>query len=194
MTQNDRVRIIRKSKSLTLEKFGERIGVGKTAISKIESGERGVTEQMCRSICREFSINETWLRTGEGEMYLSESHFDLNEYAKQCGATDVDIEIIRIYLSLPSELRNGLVNAFRSAFQFRSKSNYTDGTKDIYLHISDAKQKNSNDEIDKADLTPAQEIEVQVESYRRQLLAEKKAAALDSSRSAGEEDGRSETA
>lgn len=63
---NVRVRKIRKHFDLTMEKFGERLGVTRTAISNIESGNRGVTDQMARSICREFGVNEIWLRTGEG--------------------------------------------------------------------------------------------------------------------------------
>ena len=66
---NERVRILRKDLGLTLEKFGERLGVTKVAISNIENGNRNVTEQMIKSICREFSISEDWLRTGEGDMY-----------------------------------------------------------------------------------------------------------------------------
>lgn len=63
---NERVKQLRKLLGLTMEKFGERLGVTRTAISNIEAGNRGVTEQMLRSICREFNVNEVWLRTGEG--------------------------------------------------------------------------------------------------------------------------------
>lgn len=70
MTQGERIKGLRKSLGLTLEKFGERLGVGKTAISKLEKGENNVTDQMCKSICREFNANETWLRDGEGEMFI----------------------------------------------------------------------------------------------------------------------------
>ena len=66
MTQGERVRSVRKKRELTLEKFGERLGVTKTAISRIEKGDRSLTEQMFKSICREFGVNEVWLRTGEG--------------------------------------------------------------------------------------------------------------------------------
>ena len=71
MTQGERVKEIRKSLNLTLEKFGEKLGVGKTAISKIEKSERSLTDQMFRSICREYSISEEWLRNGSGEMFVS---------------------------------------------------------------------------------------------------------------------------
>ena len=61
MTEGIRINKIRKSLSLTLEKFGERLGVTKTTISRIEKGERNCTDQMIKSICREFNINEEWL-------------------------------------------------------------------------------------------------------------------------------------
>lgn len=70
MTQGERIKKIRKHLDLTMEKFGERLGVGKTAISNIENNNRNLTDQMAVSICREFDVNETWLRTGEGEMFI----------------------------------------------------------------------------------------------------------------------------
>lgn len=70
MTQGERIKEIRKTLGLTLEKFGEKLGVTKTAISRIEKGERGLTEQMTKSICREFSVDYIWLTTGEGEMFV----------------------------------------------------------------------------------------------------------------------------
>ena len=66
---NERIRELRKSLGLTLEKFGAPLGVGKTAISKIENGDRGVTDQMIKSICREYNVNEEWLVNGTGEMF-----------------------------------------------------------------------------------------------------------------------------
>lgn len=71
MTQGERVREIRKSLNLTLEKFGERLGVGKTAISNIETGNRSLTDQMFRSICREYHVSEEWLKNGTGEMFIT---------------------------------------------------------------------------------------------------------------------------
>lgn len=70
---NERIRQLRKTLGLTLDKFGEKIGVGKSAISKIERGENGVSDQMLKSICREFNVNENWLRTDEGEMFVQKT-------------------------------------------------------------------------------------------------------------------------
>ena len=54
-----------------MEEFGEHVGVSKGAISNIENGSRNVTEQMFKSICREFGVREEWLRLGEGEPFGS---------------------------------------------------------------------------------------------------------------------------
>lgn len=70
MTGGERVKQIRKEKELTLEKFGEKVGVTKQTISRIENGINSLTEQMILSICREFSVNEEWLRNGVGEPYI----------------------------------------------------------------------------------------------------------------------------
>lgn len=69
MTCGERIRELRKQLGLTMEKFGERLGVGKTAISKIENDERNLTDQMTLAICREFEVSESWLRDGIGEMF-----------------------------------------------------------------------------------------------------------------------------
>lgn len=70
MTQGERVREIRKSLGLTLEKFGEKLGVKKNAISQIETGRNSLTDQMTKSICREFGVDYIFLTTGEGEMFV----------------------------------------------------------------------------------------------------------------------------
>lgn len=70
MTQNERVKEIRKTLGLTLEKFGERVGVTKQTMSRIENGVNNLTEQMTKSICREFGVDYIYLTTGEGEMFV----------------------------------------------------------------------------------------------------------------------------
>ena len=68
MTQGERVKEVRRTQGLTLEKFGDRLGVTKQTISRIENGVNALTDQMAKAICREFGVSESWLRTGEGEM------------------------------------------------------------------------------------------------------------------------------
>lgn len=70
MTQNERVKEVRKTLGLTLEKFGDRLGIKKAAVSKIEKGENSLTDANIKAICREFSVDYMWLATGEGEMFV----------------------------------------------------------------------------------------------------------------------------
>ena len=73
MTENDRIRILRKELHLTLTEFSNKLGITHAALSNIENGKRNVTEQMRKSICREFRVDPIWLSTGDGDMFLNES-------------------------------------------------------------------------------------------------------------------------
>ena len=65
----ERVKELRKALGLSGEKFGEKIGVTRSAISDIERGRNGLSDSNILAICREFNVNEEWLRTGTGEMF-----------------------------------------------------------------------------------------------------------------------------
>lgn len=70
MSPNERVKYLRKELlHLTGESFAEPLGVTRTAISNIESGNRALTDQMIKAIVKEYGCDEQWLRTGEGEPY-----------------------------------------------------------------------------------------------------------------------------
>ncbi len=73
MTENDRIRMLRKELNLTLTEFSNKLGITHAALSNIENGKRNVTEQMHKSICREFRVDPIWLSTGEGDMFIDES-------------------------------------------------------------------------------------------------------------------------
>lgn len=67
---NDRIALVRKATGLTQEKFGERLGLSRNFMWMIENGTRIPSDRTIGDICREFNVNETWLRTGEGEMFI----------------------------------------------------------------------------------------------------------------------------
>jgi transcriptional regulator with XRE-family HTH domain len=102
VTRGERVREARKSLDLTLEKFGERLGVGKTAVSNIECGNRSLTDQMCKSICREFNISEDWLRDGTGDMFVDLSR-DL-QLARFFGEVQIDEGFKKRFISALSTM------------------------------------------------------------------------------------------
>ena len=109
MTQGERIKELRKA----LDQFGERLGVGKTAISKLEKGERNLTDQMCKSICREFNVNEIWLRDGEGEMFQIPDDEDAALVSEILEHTDgrfyqAVLNIVRTYSQLSPESQSAL--------------------------------------------------------------------------------------
>ena len=70
---NKRLKDLRENLNLSMDKFGSRIGVTRSAISKMESGVSNMSEQSIISICREFNVNEEWLRNGSGKMFNERS-------------------------------------------------------------------------------------------------------------------------
>lgn len=110
---NKRIKELRNNEKLTLKKFGDRLGVSEGAISNLEKGKRNLTEQMLKAICREFNVNEEWLRNGSGEMYIKNTTFNLDEYAKSRGATSLEIELIKSYLKIPKEVRESVLDSFK---------------------------------------------------------------------------------
>lgn len=101
----ERIKQIRKTLSLSQKEFGERLGVTDSAISIIESGRRNITEQMEKSICREFNVNYDWLKYGTGEMFEAIPETSVDELVQEFELDDLDRRIILEYLRLAKEER-----------------------------------------------------------------------------------------
>ena len=111
---NERIKLLRTILGLSGEKFGERIGLSKFAISNIETGKNNLTEQTIISLCREYNVNEEWLRTGNGEMFIETKESFLNNISKQFSLDDLDIKIIESYLNLSPDGREFIKNYIKS--------------------------------------------------------------------------------
>lgn len=89
MLQGERVKEIRKSLGLTTEKFGEKLGIQRSAVSKIENGRCSLTDSNIKAICREFNVDYIWLTTGKGEMFI-DSDDDFSEKIDRIMADEND--------------------------------------------------------------------------------------------------------
>lgn len=69
----DRIKKVRLDSKLSQSIFAEKIAVSRSAVCKMESGENSPSDQTINLICREFFINEDWLRKGIGEQYQKRS-------------------------------------------------------------------------------------------------------------------------
>ena len=71
MNIGERIRHLRKNElKMTQDDFASKIDISRSNIGNIEIGRIAVTERIISSICREFNVNEEWLRTGDGEMFV----------------------------------------------------------------------------------------------------------------------------
>lgn len=156
---NERIKELRKNLNLTMEKFGIRLGVGKTAISKLENGERNLTELMFKSICREFNVNEEWLRNGKGEMFVSNPGNELDALVKKYNLSHGVYVFIEKLVNSQPETQNAIVEFVKDVGNA--------------LSTNDGMTNTSTSSI--TDLSKPS-IDEQVEDYRRQLEAEEKAA------------------
>lgn len=66
----ERLKKLRKSLDLTQQAFANKIGMKQNTIAQYEIGRTIPSDAIIFSICREFNVNETWLKTGEGEMFI----------------------------------------------------------------------------------------------------------------------------
>lgn len=123
MTQGERIKEIRKLRGLTLEKFGEKIGMKKNSVSQLENGKNSVTEQVIKSICREFNVNERWLRTGEGEPYLLPTNDIVAKATALLGKHDPLFEsIVEVYSKLDEVDKKVLIKVTEDLLEtYRSK-------------------------------------------------------------------------
>lgn len=86
----DRLKELRKALNLTQQKFADKLGVKQNTIAQYEMGRNDPSDAVIISICREFGVSESWLRNGEGEMFIPMTLDE--EIASFIGSIQADIE------------------------------------------------------------------------------------------------------
>ena len=109
---NDRLKELRKSLKLSQAAFGAKVGVSRDVINNFENGRVELKDNFIQLICLKFSINEAWLRTGEGDMYRKTTSERLDEIAEELQLTPNQTKVFHILMGLPSEKREVIANAF----------------------------------------------------------------------------------
>lgn len=106
-TIGTRIKEIRKGAGLTLEKFGAKIGITAASLSTIENGKSNPSVQTVLMICREFNVNEDWLRDGTGEPFVQLSREDtIAAYVGKItggNITDIEESTIKFMAGTPVE-------------------------------------------------------------------------------------------
>ena len=107
---NERITELRKTLSLSMEEFGKKLGVTRSSISNIESGRRGLTDQMILSICREYNVSEDWLRFGSGSMFLLEPKNEIENLVRKYNLNQMEYIFLEHYLNLDDSDRESIFN------------------------------------------------------------------------------------
>ena len=106
---HERIRKLRKTLDLTQEKFAERIGIKRNTIATYESGRNEPVDYVVALICREFHVNEEWLRYGTGEMFTKDSEDELKALTEKYSLTSADRVLIEKYVSLNADTRKAIL-------------------------------------------------------------------------------------
>lgn len=112
MTINERIKQLRKEKGLNQKQFAAMLGVTQSGASYMEQPGNNVSDSSIKSICTVFSINEEWLRNGVEPMYIEPDAFSLDEFVKQRGGSDLELQIMKTYFDLEPEVRDALLKEF----------------------------------------------------------------------------------
>lgn len=105
---NKRVALIRAELGLSMEKFGEKLGISKQSVYKIEKGENNPSDQTLKLICNEFNVDPFWLEDGKGEMFTAIPESIIEELVDEFKLDDYDKMIIQTYLEASDEQQKAI--------------------------------------------------------------------------------------
>lgn len=158
---DERIRKLRKSLDLTQREFAERIGSTQNVLANYESGRRNPSSAVINNICKEFNVNEEWLRTGNGEMLKIAACDALDALASEYRLTHGDYILIEKFISLKPQSRQALVDYITEvAAAFDNQQSPVDPQEPAFSSSLD--------------------VDAEVESYRQELEDQKKAAVKSS--------------
>lgn len=154
MTINERFRIAREARGLSQRNVAEKISVGNTAISRIESGTNNPSDRTIRLFCDELGISEKWLRIGEGEMFVATVDDELTTIAQRHGLDEMDVAILRTYINLPKEaqavFKNFILTMNLNGVQAAAKFNETNAAWSTSNASEDRPAREKSGDVDKS--------------------------------------------
>lgn len=101
----DRLKELRKKLGLTQKKFAEKLGISRNNIASYETGKSNPGSSIIQLICRVYNVNETWLRTGEGEMFTAADSNLIDNLVKKYDLDQLEAAIVTEYINLGTESR-----------------------------------------------------------------------------------------
>lgn len=113
LTLNERIKELRKLRGLSQKDFAETIGISQRSVSWGEQPGNNVPDNTIKNICMTFGVNEDWLRNGTEPMYIQAPTFSLDNFVRQHGGTELEIDIMKAYFELEPDVRAMLIQHFK---------------------------------------------------------------------------------
>lgn len=153
---NKRLKDLRKSLDITQQEFANRLGIKRNTVATYESGKSNPSDAAVLLICREFGVNEEWLRYGNGEMFKPAPNAALDALTEEYHLTPSDYALVEKFVNLKAEKRAVIVDyILEAAYAMQPDSTKPESTN--YPNIS------------------KMSIDEKVELYRQELYREEKA-------------------
>lgn len=103
----EQIKALRKFFCLNQTEFGAKIGLKGSSVSNYEVDRVSVPDAVILSICREYGCDDTWLRTGEGEMFRPRNHREqVVDYLSRLlrdPSADFQLRLIELISEIPPE-------------------------------------------------------------------------------------------
>ena len=163
---NERLKKLRKELDLTQQEFADRIGISRGNIATYETRDGSPGSSVINLICREFNVSETWLRTGEGEMFLPSPNGVLDELVQKYGLSTRGKVIVEKFLDLNPDVQEAVavyIEKVAAAFSDAGTSAPVPVFAPADLRAEHAATESEDPEL-----------EAEVEAYRQRRLQEKR--------------------
>lgn len=159
MPIGERIKKLRKTLGATQQEFADKLKVSRSNIATYEVGKNNPADAVINLICREFNINETWLRVGEGEMFVQTMDDPVECLCAELHATRLDAEIIRAYFKIDERIREPFMRQLLDHVKASAQT----------ISSTVESENEMNDDVEEYD----PELEAEVEEFRRQRRLEK---------------------
>ena len=149
---NERIKKIRKFFNLTQQEFSDRLKIKRGTIASYEIGRNEPIDAVISLICREFNVNEAWLRTGEGNMFNKTESSAVERLCTELKASELERQIISAYFKIEPNIRDSFVR--RLIHEVEAKRNndmettseltpsMPDVTQDVMSELAEIKRQN----------------------------------------------------
>ncbi len=107
---NERIKQLRKTLNYTQQQFANKLGVKRNTVAQWEMGINNLTDVMIKSICREFNVNEDWLRNGNGEIFTPTPSSILETLTKEYGLSHSAYVLTEKFIKLNPEIQKEILN------------------------------------------------------------------------------------